>query len=195
MDMKHYTDGKSRTEIDRVKELEHIYGIDQVSPFGTLHTEVFKEIVEKRDGREEDPPHERDYKTLVRLNNLATKAGALISADLAEQKKFLWEAFRSYQIKNPPNYSQHKGQEMKLDMRKKENRKIMKDLDYARTKSVFEKDFPTDTPESFRKLLNTFTLADLQNLAAQAGFNPTFDRRRAVDTLVTAFTEDWRSRP
>ena len=193
--MKEYADGKIRDDIDKIKALENLYGIDKLSPFGTNHTKIFEEIVEAKDGRKTDSPDERNRLTLAKLNRLAHKCGAIVSADLREQKAFLWEAFKAYQRENPSSYGQHKGRSLKLDMRKNDNKEVLKKLDAARTKSVFEKDFSTETPESFRKLLNTYTLSDLQHLAAKAGFNPTFDRGRVIKTLVREFTEDKKNRP
>lgn len=192
--MKHYADGKKRESLTQVKKLEKIYGIDQLSPFGTNHTKVFEEIVEKDVGDETDSPFVKQEKKILSLNGFARKVGAHVSADLQEQKKFLWEAFRAWQTQNPPIYANDSSKQLKPDMRKNKSKELLKQLDKTRTKSVFEKEFPKDNPESFAKLLNTFTLADLQNLAAKAGFNPSFDKAKAKNILVKAFSSDWKNR-
>jgi hypothetical protein len=192
--MKHYADGKVRGEIDRVRQLEEIYGVSKMSPYGTNYAPIFEEILEKLEGRDGDSRSEREARTLEKLNNIARKAGVIVAADIEEQKKYLRTGFKAYQSQNPPNYLNTKQGKMKLDMRKNSSKRILKKLDRARTKSVFEEEYQTDTPESFRKLLNTYTLSDLQQLSAKAGFNPTFDRARAINTLVKAFNDDWEKR-
>jgi hypothetical protein len=178
--MEYYSDGKMRDDKEAVRKLEKAYGIDQLSPFGTNHTKLFEERLEGMD--------------IEALNNLAHKVRSIVSADVEEQKNFIRESFKAHQRINPPDYAKGKGRKGKLDMRKNADKKVMKDLDFARTKSTFEKEFPKDTVESFRKLTNTYTLADLQNLAARCGFNPTWDRRRIQELLVGEFSKDLRSR-
>lgn len=180
MDIQHYADGKERSEIDRIKQLEKIYSIDIISPYGTNHTAIFEEKIKKME--------------IEQLNSLAHKVGAIVSADKEEQRGFLRETFRAYQSKNPPNYSVQSAKKAKLNQRTEDGQKAAEVLDSARTKSVFEKRFPKDNPESFRKLLNSYTLADLQNLSAQCGFNPSFDRKRIVDLLTKEFERDLRLR-
>ena len=179
--MKHYADGKVRKNLESIKEIEKAYGIDELSPFGTNHQPIFEEKIKDMD--------------LNALNALAGKVGCVQAADIAEQTRILKEAFHAYQVKNPPNYGLPKSKEVKMDMRTNEGKRVMKELDAARTKSVFEKEFPDATEQAFRKRLNTFTLSDLQNLAAKAGYNPTFNQQRLVETLVEAFKNDLKTRP
>jgi len=192
--MKHYADGKVRGETERIRQLEQVYGIDKTSPYGTNYGPIFEEKINKIEGKDTDSPHEREMKTLKKLNSMALKAGVIVAANVEEQRRHLRDGFRAYQSQNPPNYFEGKAKESKMDMRKKSSKKVLESLDYARTKSVFEKEYPTDTPESFKKLLNTYTLSDLQHLAAKAGFNPSFDRGRTIETLVEEFSQDWKRR-
>jgi hypothetical protein len=177
----HYTDGKSRTNLDKVKEIEKVYGINMLSPFGTNHPEVFEEKIANMN--------------IEQLNGIARKVGAPSYADEEQQKEILRQQFKHWSIENPPSYDIHKSKQAKLDMRKNASKRAAKALDYARTKSVFELDFPEDSLNSFLERLKTYDLADLQNLAAKCGFNPTFDRGKIIFALKKEFERDINSRP
>jgi len=176
----HYADGKIHTKIEKIQEFEKIYGINRLSPFGTNSREVFLHILK---GME-----------LENMNRMASKVGAPMIADKREQTAYLLEAFNAYSKENPPVHNKMEPTKIKIDHRKRSSKEMLKDLDYARNKSVFEKDFPEHSPEEFRNILKSYTLADLQNLAAKVGFNPIFERVRIVDLLAKEFEKDYRTR-
>lgn len=179
----YYTDGKTRDNLEEVKKIEETFGIDQISPFGTSHKGVFEEKLETM--------------KLGKMNALAEKVGCPTAANVDEQKKFLREAFRAFQTRNPVDYGQLSPQ--KKTTKNKRETKAQKQakqvVDSARTKSVFEKEFPNEDVQSLKKILHGYTLSDLQNLSAKCGLNPIFDKHRAINNLVSEFERDLNMRP
>jgi len=178
--MKHYADGKARINTERISQIEKENGINMTSPFGTNHAVLFEEKLKKMD--------------LEQMNKMASSCGAMIKADEEEQKRLLRVAFRGWQTQNPPNHEQLKGRTQKLDMRCAADKKVAAILSDTQNKSVYEKEFPGHNPHSFKKILATYTLSDLQNLAARCGFNPSFDRTRVITLLVSEMEKDIKLR-
>jgi hypothetical protein len=180
MNMKHYADGKARpSKLDSIKERERIDGTAVMSPYGTSSLPV---LMDKLDNME-----------IEQMKDFAFKCGVKVIANQAIQREHIITAFKAWQTQNPPPARQ--GHTQRIDRRTNKSKEILADLDVARTKSIWERDFATETPQSFRKLLNTYSLADLQNLSARAGFNPSFDRGRIIGLLVSELEKDINLRP
>ena len=180
MELEYYADGKERSRTDKIKEIERVFGISRISPFGTSNKDVFKEKLGKM--------------TLKEKARLAEKLGVLKAANDVEQEKFLWEAFTDYSRRNGDpagervdNVSTPK--EVKLSEQAREV------LEKTRMKTRLEKEFPTiHSEEKFSEILSSFSLADLRNLAAKLGFNPSFDKNRLVKLLKNEFSNDLKKR-
>jgi hypothetical protein len=180
MEFEHYTDGKVREEnvvdLEQIKAEEQQQGIQKVSPFGVNNKLLFLDMLEKM--------------PLEKMNYLASKVGVPEAADLEEQKKILKEAFADYQRKCAMPVE--KTEEEKIEIQDAKTKVL---IDMPRTKSIFETKFAQFKDYgSFKRHLIGMTLSDLQNIAAQAGFNPTFDKKKLILNLAGAFENDLRKR-
>lgn len=176
MEFENYADGKVREiNLEQIKAEEQQQGIQKVSPFGVNNKALFYDSLERM--------------SLEKMNYLATKVGAPQAADLDEQKKILKEAFADYQRKCA---LPQKTEEQKKEIQDAKAKTL---IDMPRTKSIFETKFAKFKDYgSFKRHLIGMTLSDLQNIAAQAGFNPTFDKKRLVLNLAGAFEADLKKR-
>jgi len=174
MEIEHYTDGKVRSDLDRIKELERVFGIAALSPFGTSNKEVFKEKLK-----------DMDLKSMARL---AEKLGVIRAADKKEQKKYLMESFDDWVRKNGDPIGDKVKSNRPAASVLKGHQNIQKLLDRDRKLTTFEQIFPTtDSEEKFIEVVGNYTLTDLRNLAARLGFNPSFDRARLILLLKNEF--------
>jgi len=174
MKIENYTDGKVRSDLDHIKELERVFGIAAISPFGTNNKEVFQEKLKSM-----------ELKAMVRL---AEKLGVIRAADKKEQKKYLMESFDDWVRRNgdPIGDKVKGGRPTATVLQGHEN--IQKLLDKDRKLDTFEKIFPSmDSEGKFMEVVGNYTLSELRNLAARLGFNPSFDRSRLILLLKNEF--------
>ena len=176
MNIENYTDGKERSDIDRIKEMEKVFGINVMSPFGTNNREVFEETLEDM--------------SLKEMGRLAEKVGVIKAADLEVQRNVLREAFTDWVRKNGDPIGDKVKGNVNITAPYKAYDNITGMLDRNPKLKTFKEIFPqVENEKAFYDIICGYTLTDLRNLAGRLGFNPSFDRSRLILLLKNEFVK------
>ena len=107
-------DTKSQQFKDKLKQLEVILGVEEISPFGTNELDIFEDRLREMNGTD--------------MMRIAQKAGLNPNLPKRELKANLLKEFKAYTRSSRRNLFPHQGKAMELDPNNPQHAKVIKIL-------------------------------------------------------------------